>query len=98
MNNIPQRSCVICKSKKNKNELVRVVKNNKGIVSIDETGKEDGRGAYICSNMKCFELAIKSRKIEKKLEIEFQEEFYTKLKDIILKKQESKQVGGEIIG
>ena len=44
MKNVPQRSCVICKTQKNKEELLRIVKNKENIVKIDEKGKEAGRG------------------------------------------------------
>ena len=68
MTNLPQRSCVICRAQKNKNELLRIVKNKDNIVKVDERGKESGRGAYICYNLECLEKAKKSKRIEKSLE------------------------------
>ena len=45
---IPQRKCVGCGTSKDKKELIRVVKNAEGEISVDLTGKKNGRGAYIC--------------------------------------------------
>ena len=47
---IPQRMCTGCMEMKSKKELIRVVRNKEGEVSIDLTGKKPGRGAYICRN------------------------------------------------
>ena len=47
----PQRTCMACNQKKDKKELLRVVKNKENIVSVDQTGKQEGRGAYICKNI-----------------------------------------------
>ena len=51
MKNIPQRTCMGCNCQKDKKELIRIVKNKEGIISIDKTGKAQGRGAYICNNI-----------------------------------------------
>ena len=93
MKNIPQRSCVICRTQKNKNELLRIVKNKENIVRIDEKGKESGRGAYICYNMNCLEKAKKTKKLEKSLESKIDENIYLEIEEIIKNKN-----GGEVIG
>ena len=93
MKNIPQRSCVICRTQKNKNELLRIVKNKENIVRIDEKGKESGRGAYICYNMDCLEKDKKTKKLEKSLDTKIDEEIYMKVEEIIKNK-----IGGEVIG
>ena len=85
-----QRTCMGCNSKKNKNELLRIVKNKKQEIKIDKTGKQDGRGAYICKNEECLEKIKKSRRIEKKLNSNISDEVYSNLKKIIN--------GGEFIG
>ena len=79
-----------CNGKKDKNELIRIVKNNKNEISIDKTGKQEGRGAYICNNIKCLEKVIKSNRLERTLDIKISEETYNNLKNIIN--------GGEFIG
>ena len=76
MKKIPQRSCVICRQKKDKSELIRIVKNKENIVSMDKTGKKEGRGAYICNNIECLEKAIKTKTLKKILDIDIDEEIY----------------------
>ena len=93
MKNIPQRTCIVCRTQKNKNELLRIVKNKENIIKVDESGKEPGRGAYICYNMDCFEMAKKSKKLERTLEIEINDDTYEQIKNAI----ESK-MGGDVIG
>ena len=55
MKKIPQRSCVVCRTKKDKNELIRIVKNQTNEINIDENGKKPGKGAYICDSIECLE-------------------------------------------
>ncbi len=62
---IPMRMCVGCGQMKPKTELIRVVKTADGTVCLDKTGKQNGRGAYICSDAKCLERAQKARRFEK---------------------------------
>ena len=49
----PQRTCMGCNEKKDKKDLIRIVKNKNNEISIDRTGKMEGRGAYICDDIKC---------------------------------------------
>lgn len=56
---VPMRKCVVSGEMKPKKELVRIVRSKEGIVSIDLTGKKSGRGAYLCKNKECIELAKK---------------------------------------
>lgn len=93
MKSIPQRTCTVCRAQKNKNELLRIVKNKENIIKVDENGKEPGRGAYICYNMECLEKAKKSKKLEKALEIKISEEIYEQIENTIKKK-----IGGDVIG
>jgi len=77
---IPQRMCTGCMEMKPKKELIRVVKNKEGEVSIDLTGKKPGRGAYVCNSSQCFEKAFKTKRLEKNLETKISEELYDSLK------------------
>lgn len=61
---IPQRQCVGCREMKNKKELIRILKTDDGII-IDETGKKNGRGAYICPNADCLRKAVESKGFER---------------------------------
>lgn len=76
---IPQRKCIGCNISKDKKELIRVVKNNQGEISIDLTGKKAGRGAYICKDIKCLKLAQKAKKLEKAFECQIENEIYERL-------------------
>lgn len=93
MKNIPQRTCTVCRKQKNKNELLRIVKNKENIIKADEKGKEPGRGAYICYDIECLNKAIKNKKIDRALDIKINDEIYDEIKTIIEKKN-----GGDVIG
>ena len=71
---VPLRKCVGCSESKPKKELIRIVKNKEQEVFIDETGKANGRGAYVCKDIKCFNKAIKSKAIYKALGKDLSEE------------------------
>ncbi len=83
MKNIPQRTCIGCNEKKDKNQFIRIVKDNQNNIGIDKTGKANGRGAYICDNIDCLEKAIKSKKIEKSFKMSIDNEVYEKLREMI---------------
>jgi predicted RNA-binding protein YlxR (DUF448 family) len=55
---VPQRTCVACRQVKSKRELIRVVRAPDGKVFVDETGKANGRGAYLCRDRACWEKAV----------------------------------------
>ena len=82
----PQRTCMGCNTKKDKQDLIRIVKNKDNEISIDKTGKKEGRGAYICDNITCLEKAIKSKRIEKIFDMKISEEIYEDLRGVILGK------------
>ena len=75
-----------CNEKKDKKDLIRIVKNKNNEISIDRTGKLDGRGAYICDDIKCLEKVIKSRRLEKVFEYKISDEIYENLRGVILDK------------
>lgn len=66
---IPLRMCVGCRERKNKKELTRIVRTPEGNVILDPTGKKAGRGAYICPNSVCLEKVVKSKGLDKALEV-----------------------------
>ena len=61
----PLRQCTGCGEMKPKKELVRIVKSPEGIISLDRSGKANGRGAYICRNADCYRKAVKSKRLER---------------------------------
>lgn len=78
---IPLRKCNGCGEQKDKRELVRIVKNADGEISLDLTGKAAGRGAYICPNAECLKKARKAKRIEKAFECAVPSEVYDKLEE-----------------
>ena len=86
MKSIPQRTCMGCNVKKNKKELIRIVKNKQGEISIDKTGKAKGRGAYICDSVECLEKAIKSKRLERTFETKISDVVYENLRGVIVDK------------
>lgn len=73
-----------CNSKKDKKDLIRVVKNKENQISIDRTGKQEGRGAYLCDDIQCLEKVIKSKRLEKIFNMKISEEIYENLRGVIL--------------
>ncbi len=55
---VPERTCIACRKKKTKGEMVRLVHSLEGIIRIDYNKKEPGRGAYLCNVRECWELAL----------------------------------------
>ena len=82
----PQRTCMGCNEKKDKKDLIRIVKNKDNEISIDRTGKKEGRGAYICDDKNCLEKVIKSKRLERVLEIPISKEIYESLRGVIIDK------------
>lgn len=80
----PQRTCMGCNEKKDKNQLIRIVKEKNGEILVDRTGKKEGRGAYICDNEKCLEKLIKSKRLERVFEMNISQEIYESLRGVIL--------------
>ena len=76
---IPQRQCMGCRERKNKRELIRVVRGTDGTVSLDFSGKAPGRGAYICPNPDCLKKALRSKALDRSLETEIPEAVYDRL-------------------
>jgi len=66
---VPERSCIACREKGAKRELIRLV-SRAGIVEIDHKGKEAGRGAYLCPIRECWDIALKGNRLEHALRTE----------------------------
>ena len=71
---IPMRMCVGCREMKEKRDLIRVVRSPEGEVSLDPTGKKNGRGAYLCKDTECMKKALKQRQLERQLEVSLTQE------------------------
>ena len=55
---VPQRTCIGCRTTSSKRTFVRVVRTPEGAVTVDPSGKQNGRGAYICERLECWETAV----------------------------------------
>ena len=86
MKNVPQRTCIGCNSQKDKKELIRIVKNKDGIISVDRSGKAQGRGAYICDNVECLKKAIKSKRLDRAFGTKISDEIYESSRGVIIGK------------
>lgn len=78
------RMCVACREMHDKRELVRVVKDKEGNISIDETGKKNGRGAYVCKNAECFKKLAKTKGLNKAFNCLVPDEIYQHLQEEIV--------------
>ena len=76
---IPQRQCMGCRERKEKRAMIRVVRCTDGSVSLDFSGKLNGRGAYVCPDPECLKKAQKSKALERSLEVAIPQEVYDRL-------------------
>ncbi len=79
----PTRTCIACRLQNDKNNLIRIVKNNDEI-KLDVTGKMSGRGAYICNSLECVEKCIKSKALNRTFKTNINPEVYEQLKEDFL--------------
>ena len=76
---IPQRQCMGCRERREKRQLIRVVRKTDGEVSLDFSGKMNGRGAYLCPDPECLKKAIRSKALDRSLEVTIPQEVYDRL-------------------
>ena len=76
---IPQRQCMGCRERKAKKEMIRVVRCTDGTVNLDFSGKMNGRGAYICPNPECLKKALRSKALDRSLEVTIPQEVIARL-------------------
>lgn len=76
---IPMRQCTGCREMKSKRELIRVVKSPENKISLDFSGKAQGRGAYVCPNLDCLKKARKSKALDRSLDVSIPDEIYEQM-------------------
>ena len=76
---IPMRQCIGCGGMKSKKELFRILRNMDEEIILDATGKQNGRGAYICPNAECLKRAKKSKGLERSLKMHVPDEIYERI-------------------
>jgi len=84
---LPQRRCVGCREMKDKPQVLRIVCNAEGNMSIDATGKAHGRGAYLCLDIECLKKAQKSKGLERSLKRTVPQEIYDTCTEAIIKER-----------
>ena len=72
----PKRMCAACREMKEKRELLRIVRSPEGEIRLDPTGKQAGRGAYLCRCSECFKRAQKFRSLEKAFKMKVPQEIW----------------------
>ena len=82
---VPLRTCIVTKENLPKSELLRIVRTPDGDIEVDETGKLNGRGAYIKKDLSVLESLQRSKLLEKKLECKIEDSVYEQIKNIIEK-------------
>ena len=83
MKTVPMRMCVACREMKPKKELIRVVRTPEGEIIADETGRKNGRGAYLCRSEACLNKALKIRALDRALEQPLSEAAVDALRQVI---------------
>jgi len=76
MKKLPLRMCTGCNEMKPKKDLVRVVRSPEGEISLDLTGRKNGRGAYVCKNLECLKKARKTKRFERAFSCAIPDEIY----------------------
>lgn len=94
------RRCIGCYESKPKKELIRIVRKTDGEIVLDDTGKINGRGSYLCNDIKCLEKVIKGKKLNKEFETDISKEVYDNLKSQLSMREEvlSGKSGGGAVG
>lgn len=77
---VPLRSCIACREKRPKRELIRIVRTPEGTIEIDPKGKRSGRGAYLCRKPGCWDAALQPRNLSQALKGEVGAEEVAELK------------------
>lgn len=78
--------CIACRQMFDKKNLLRIVKNKEGNIFVDISGKANGRGAYICSDIECFKKLKKQKILNKTFKCIVDEQVYTQLEDQFAKR------------
>ena len=79
MSTAKTRTCVACGRSSSKGDLVRFVRTAQGTVQCDPTGRQPGRGAYLCPERACFDAAHKRRALDRALRVKIDGEAYERL-------------------
>ncbi|MBP5307806.1 MAG: YlxR family protein [Clostridia bacterium] len=87
MKNVPLRTCAACREKKPKTEMLRVVRSPEGDITIDFTGRKNGRGAYICNSEACVKKLRKAKLLNKAFSAPVDDAVYDGIEEAYLAKK-----------
>ena len=80
------RMCIICRNRKDKKDLIKIVQDENLGVKIDHLQKENKRGIYVCNEKECIEKLIKAKNINNKLKTSLSpsniEEFINEIQEL----------------
>ena len=76
---IPMRQCMGCRERLSKKDMIRVVRRTDGEVQLDFSGKLNGRGAYVCHDSECLKKALRSKALDRSLEVTIPEQVIQRL-------------------
>ena len=82
------RTCISCRAKKDKKELIRIVKNKDGVIKVDLSQRLEGRGAYICEDKICFDKIQKLNRLKSTIKISVDNKKYEELRGVIFDRTE----------
>lgn len=85
---IPMRQCTGCGERKEKKELIRIIRTPEEEITVDFSGKKNGRGAYICNSIDCLRLAQKRKALDRSLKTTIPAEIYESLKKEMMGSEE----------
>ena len=77
------RMCIVCRQMKDKRKLIRVVKDKEGNISVDPTGKKNGRGAYLCKDEDCLSKMIKQKSLNKTFKTNVDDNIYKTIEEAV---------------
>jgi hypothetical protein len=77
------RMCIVCRGQSDKKTLLRIVKNKNGEIFVDESGKANGRGAYVCKEKECYEKLCKQKALNRAFKCDVPQEVYVKIGECI---------------
>ncbi len=92
----PERTCIGCRKATDKRELVRIVRTPDGHIELDASGKANGRGAYVCSRVECFDAAVTRKRFDHALKTRLQTDDVDRLRrdfEALLETEQPSQQG-----
>ena len=80
------RTCIGCGNIRDKKMMIRIVKDPQGVIGADETGRANGRGAYICLSSECLEKAVKRQGLNKAFKMQVSMDTVKEISEYITKR------------